>query len=542
MLRSDFQSETVRLPTLLSATVLVCAFLSVDVAADSFEPTHRRVLTEALTQYRLRELGWLTSREACLAHARTLGPLNRKASAVAWCYVGLNELHAGDHASASQSFRQCLDLLSDNEPRTATPDQAATSGQATTAGGQSGRATSIDEAATDALTLADYWLGQLESSPDFRPSREQMLDPAHRPTRVEMEFIVDVQPQASSDVESESASGRASTLEYRLVDPATITEQTSGAVIDLPVAGTTTDAWLQVIWRGLLSDGVSSVDVLPAFAAAQSGVTSGEASASEILELSALQWVCSKPVTKFRSPILAANEVPLPLWALQALSLSPHSTVPLSQARGWLRGMIGDIHPFDGRLLFPQKKSQLSKSRYVRDCYLAVGQLYATRGEGDSGFWMVEPTSVDQRRAARVMSELASPIRRSPTDQMSPLHTVLWACASARSGDYESWQLLPLNDQPLWPEVISWARIVAGDLRTRPRGPLRGPEDPIEPPDVLLVGTEGTLDIQSVPDTDGEASPPADGTNLLTWLLVAAVCGTGLCVLTVVWRRSRSAR
>lgn len=468
--------ETLPKRTVKSAVACVIVVVTVTLTVartDSLSMEHRSDVADALLQYRLRELGWLTSREACLAHALTLEPLDRRAAGVARCYVGLTELHAGDTETARASFERGLTLLSDT-------------------------ASGAEPAEIDALRLCQLWLQQLDSPPDPDDLQALLLTPDNRPARPVVEITVELQREPSPSDETD----RNTILNYQLVDPATITEQTSEAITQLPQTGTTVDEWLRVAWRGLLTgdDDLTTT----ALSAVRELANSTSLSTSEQLELAGLQFAASDgAVAAF--PEKGSSDVPLPLWALRALSVSSGQTLPLDEARSWLREMIGDADPFDPRLLFPPRGSpQEAKCRYLRNCYHAVGHLYAVRGVETSGFWMQEPPVLDERRAARLLSELNSPLRTHPTEKTAPLHAVEWACACVRSGDYESWQSISLEEQTLWPQIITWTRIVAGDRRTRSPGLLasRDDESAIQPPDMLLVGTGDSLDLPSLADVD----------------------------------------
>ena len=203
-----------------------------------------------------------------------------------------------------------------------------------------------------------------------------------------------------------------------------------------------------------------------------------------------------------------------------------------------MRALIGEQHPFDSLLLFPQERDRWTKSDWLRDYYWEIGGLHGEFGAASHGGWLDFPVAKEFVRSERLLSELKSPLRLGSRSPMTALRSVTTALACARNGDFESWpQDVTADSLPLWREVSELAREVAGDLRTHSPGRVidRDEETRIEPLEWLLLGTEvesGSSDAARISD-----EPP---TSLLGGWLWWPVMLLVVVALAGLWRWFRA--
>ena len=429
----------------------------------------RELLEDALMQHRLRELGVLTLRESYLAHARTLADEPQKAG-IAWCYVGLAELQGRDVLAALESFQRCSKLL--NGPATQADEGLAA-------------------ARADARRLAGEWIHRLSQPGSIAVSISELSEARCRPAIAVVVVRLGAAPGKSRP---DPATVDDDTIEYRFRDPADFVETTRLAALSLPMNGVSAEDRLLIAWRALLLEDFDAATT--ALTAAENQHAQQPVEDSLTLELQCLQLTYSLRYRLAGSP--ADDEIRplqlapwLPLWGLRALSLAPaqdERVLPVAQQS--IRGLIGDKHPFESQLLFPQDRERLMKSEYLRDCYWEIGVLHAVRAASANGMWLKTPLSADFVRAERLLSELNSPLRRGRTP-LSPLRQISLALACAHCGDFESWQGNALGSKVgAWSEVLDGARVIAGDRRTRSPGELldRNAEVQVELPETLLLG------------------------------------------------------
>ncbi len=423
----------------------------------------RTALTAALAQHRLRELAWLTSRAAYLAHARTLEHARQPADAgVAWLYVALTELHAGDLAAARRSLIRSRELL-----------------------GEAGKPNPAHE---DARRLCDFWRTRFDAR-DEPLSATDRLAADGRPHQ--REVVLWLQPDESGN-KSRTEPTSAEPLAYRLLDPAVLTETLRMAVAAWPSTDDESQALCLTAWRAVLLD-----DRELAESVLETPPTEGTGGEG-LHEINCLRLACATRVGRteiVESSWQRLREAEwLPLWGLRALSLvAGNDSRNLALAQQSVRALIGERHPFDSVLLFPQERDRWAKSDWLRDCYWEVGCLHGEQGAASHGRWFAFPAAKEFVRSERLLSELKAPLRLGSRSPMTPLRTVTTALACARIGDFESWP----NDAvgaslPFWNEVSILAREVAGDLRTHSPGQVidREEETRVEPLEWLLLGTE----------------------------------------------------
>ena len=465
----------------------------------------RDLLEDALMQHRLRELGVLTLRESYLAHARTLADEPQKAG-IAWCYVGLAELHGRDLVAARKSFEHSAKLL----------DGPATEADKTLA-----------VARAEARRLTGDWIQRISQTGSSVVSVNELLELRNRPT---VDLVVVRLGAAPGESRSDPAVNNDDAIEYRFRDPADFVAMTRLAAQSLPSVGVSAEDRLLIAWRGLL---------LEDFDAAQTALLAAETSLREqpiddplMLELRclsltfALRYSVDGSLDDEFKPLQSAPW--LPLWGLRALSLAASQDVRvLSVAQQSIRGLIGDQHPFDAELLFPQDRERLTKSEYLRDCYWEIGVLHAVRGTSISGMWLKTPLDPNFARAERLLSELNSPLRRGRAP-LSALRQISLALACAHSGDFESWQSSELaNKVAAWSEVLEGARVIAGDRRTRSPGDLldRSEEVQVELPETLLLGAGEVPQGTSEPASTAEDAIGESGFNVGWWMAGFALIG-----------------
>ena len=240
-------------------------------------------------------------------------------------------------------------------------------------------------------------------------------------------------------------------------------------------------------------------------------LNSSTSDAAEPLEAECLRLACA--VRAGRSELVESSWQRLhdaewlPLWGLRALSLvAGRDPRGLELAQQSVRALIGEQHPFDSLLLFPQERDRWTKSDWLRDYYWEIGGLHGEFGAASHGGWLDFPVAKEFVRSERLLSELKSPLRLGSRSPMTALRSVTTALACARNGDFESWpQDVTADSLPLWREVSELAREVAGDLRTHSPGRVidRDEETRIEPLEWLLLGTEvesGSSDAARISD------------------------------------------
>ena len=291
-------------------------------------------MTAALAQHRLRALAWVTSRAAYLAHARTLEEAEQPADAgVAWLYVALTELHASDLAAARRSLIRSRELLGD------------------AAGSQS----PVHE---DARRLGEFWKSQWDTRGESLSVMDQLVS-AGRPRQ--REVVIWLQPD-----KSRSERPAAEPLAYRLLDPAVFTEAVQTAVTSLPSGGIESQSVRWTAWRALL------LDDRPLAESVFEKLNSSTTDVAEPLEAECLRLAIAVRVG--RSEIVESSWQRLhdaewlPLWGLRALSLvAGRDPRGLELAQQSVRALIGEQHPFDSLLLFPQERDRWTKSDWLRD-------------------------------------------------------------------------------------------------------------------------------------------------------------------------------
>lgn len=455
-----------------------CLWLFVASRAGATDEDDRVALTISLAHQRFRELAWVTSRAVCLAHARTLEEVRQRADAgVAWLYAGLTELHAGDLASARRSLNRSRELLKD-----------------------AGEQNSVH---AESRRLCDHWRHRMEEQNEVF-SVTELLATDDRPSL--REVTVWLHPVEKTD---EPANGQppAEPLAYRLLDPAMFTEALHSTVAAWPSASDDWQFTRTAAWRALLlEDYQLAAQVLDKLGAAATSAVS--ANNLNRHEAECLQFACAWRTGRsenVESSWQGLHEAEwLPLWGLRALSLiAVHEPRALTLAQQTVRAMIGERHPFDSLLLFPQERDRWAKSDWLRDCYWEVGTLHGESSTALHGPWLAFPVAKEFVRSERLLSELKSPLRLGLQSRMTPLRTVTTALACARIGDFESWPGDATGESlPLWDEVAALAREVAGDLRTHSPGQVidRESETQIEPLEWLLLGTE--LAVRSSDDGD----------------------------------------
>ena len=473
----------------------------------------RTALTAAFSQHRLRELAWLTSRAAYLAHARTLEHSRQPADAgVALLYVALTELHAGDLAAARRSLTRSRELL-----------------------GDAGKPNPVHE---DARRLSDFWRTRLDAR-DEPISATARLAKDGRPQQ--REVVLWLQPDENSN-KSRTEPTSSEPLAYRMLDPAVFTEELHVAVSSWPSTGDESQTLCSTAWRAvLLDDRKLAESVLETLKF--TSTDDEDRHESDCLRLACAARVGRTEIVESSWQRLREAEW-LPLWGLRALSLvAGNDSRNLAMAQQSVRTLIGDRHPFDSLLLFPQERDRWAKSDWLRDCYWEVGCLHGEQGVASHGRWLAFPAAKEFVRSERLLSELKAPLRLGSRSPMTPLRTVTTALACARIGDFESWPNDAVGESlPFWNEVSTLAREVAGDLRTHSPGQVidREEETRVEPLEWLLLGTElestSTNAAHFVEDR-GESTETVSVTRrwfLWSTLLLAVV------VLAGLWRRFRA--
>lgn len=482
----------------LTLACACCAALATSARAEPSQ--HADPREQALMRYRLQELALLAHREAYVAHALTLADEPAKAR-IAWGFVGLVELQARDFAAASKSFRSCREPLS--------TDVSASDAK-------------LQETLVDVQRVAALWSERLSSLKERPIETDELLRPAHKLRASDV--VLTLGGARKSDA---AATEDDDAVTYQFQDPALMVIRNRDAIVD-SLQDFEGSPELLSAWRGLLLNDNPTV---------QSALDSAREQFADYQseEPVALEWNCLA-----LSYALRANDADLaerqfrrvatapwlPLWGLRALALAPgNSPRVLAIGQQAIRGLIGDQHPFDGQLLFPQERGRIDRSEYLRACYWEVGALHGQRGTSSSGLWLTHPVNEHFVRAARLSSELNSPLRRG-TRPITDLRRVMLALASARAGDFESWQdAAAMRQVPLWDGVLVAARSVAGDRRTRSSGALldRSSEVQVELPEHLLLGDGKMPEDSSPADPPDQPQQVAERSNLWIWSLIGVI-------------------
>ena len=349
----------------------------------------------------------------------------------------------------------------------------------------------------DARRLGDFWKSQW----DLRGESLSVMDRLASDGRPrQREVVIWLQPD-----KSRSERPAAEPLAYRLLDPAVFTEAVQTAVTSLPSGDIESQSVRWTAWRALL------LDDRPLAESVFEKLNSSTSDVAEPLEVECLRLACAVRVG--RSEIIESSwqrlhdAQLLPLWGLRALSLvAGRDPRGLELAQQSVRALIGEQHPFDSLLLFPQERDRWAKSDWLRDYYWEIGGLHGEFGAASHGGWLDFPVAKEFVRSERLLSELKSPLRLGSRSPMTALRSVTTALACARIGDFESWpQDVTADSLPLWREVSELAREVAGDLRTHSPGRVidRDEETRVEPLEWLLLGTEvesGSSDAARISD------------------------------------------